>query len=262
LVCEAPVAPAPEDSAESSSGADSGSSGSSWPFFIVLSVALLWGAAATVLLINKAYEIRGIEAARDATLKDHAALEQRRGIELAAAIQQREDFTTQLQAARTQADEFRQQAKRADQKAADLTDELTTAQENLKKLKVQLADAEQKLGTALHPIKPVEHAPPARDDDDRMPVVDVGERVTLRSKGNHVFIATDAAWDDFSNAVAANDELGLAGLIARGEVRVIKSGTAAKIIDTAFFTVKVRILEGDHVGRAGWIYREFVRPSR
>lgn len=71
----------------------------------------------------------------------------------------------------------------------------------------------------------------------------------------------DDALSEFNHALSSADQYGALDLIARGRVIGIPPGTRVQIIDASFFMRKVRVLEGDHAGSAGWIEMEHVSPA-
>jgi hypothetical protein len=92
------------------------------------------------------------------------------------------------------------------------------------------------------------------------PRADIGDEVTLNAPGvPGPLMAEDDAWEPLHDALAARDQVGLDRLMASGKVFRVSNGTRAKLIKAGFVSRKVRILDGPHAGRAGWIESEFVR---
>lgn len=89
----------------------------------------------------------------------------------------------------------------------------------------------------------------------------VGEEAHLVSTASDVFVAVDdAAWDAMFKAIAAKDTEGMMQLVLAGKVFVVPVGTRVRVIEGGFTSVKVRILEGAHQAKAGWVPIEMVGP--
>jgi hypothetical protein len=88
----------------------------------------------------------------------------------------------------------------------------------------------------------------------------LGEDGFLRSRGGGPLpVAVDEeAWQAMSDAVVAGDDYGMAELVATGRVLAVDSGTRVRVIDRALYRTKIRVLEGKHTGRGGWVAYEFV----
>ena len=88
----------------------------------------------------------------------------------------------------------------------------------------------------------------------------LGEDGFLRSTdGGALPVALDEeAWQAMWDAVVAGDDYGMAELVATGRVLAVESGTRVRVIDTGLFRNKIRVLEGEHTGRGGWVAYEFV----
>jgi hypothetical protein len=69
------------------------------------------------------------------------------------------------------------------------------------------------------------------------------------------------ALDQLEKAQMAQDEQGQVQLVASARILLVPSGTKARLLDLGFFRYEVRILEGRHQGRKGWVPREFVKLS-
>jgi hypothetical protein len=85
----------------------------------------------------------------------------------------------------------------------------------------------------------------------------IGTRGSLRN--NAPVCATQKAFDAFMQAASANDTYGMAELYTDGLLVFAESGTKVLVIDKAMFRVKVRILNGENAGFAGWTPMEFVQ---
>ncbi len=89
----------------------------------------------------------------------------------------------------------------------------------------------------------------------------VGQEVHLISTTGKVFVAVDdAAWDAMLKASRANDTEGILGMVLAGKLLVVPTNTKARVIEDAFTSAKVRILEGMHDGKSGWVSNEMVGP--
>lgn len=87
----------------------------------------------------------------------------------------------------------------------------------------------------------------------------IGDVVKLKHSQAPSFLAIDSdAWDKMTEAISAKDETGMRKLMLRGKVFLIKEDLKAKILDIGFTSYKVRITDGPHEGKAGWVYRELV----
>ena len=94
------------------------------------------------------------------------------------------------------------------------------------------------------------------------PVPSVGAILELYTTNGAipVGINTDAL-DQLEKAQMAQDEQGQVQLVASAMILLVPSGTKARLLDAGFFTHEIRILEGRHQGRKGWVRREFVKFS-
>jgi hypothetical protein len=77
-----------------------------------------------------------------------------------------------------------------------------------------------------------------------------------------VFVATDEkAFDDVTNAAIANDTYGVKELLSKGKIFIGSYNSRVLVIDSAMLKTKVRLLDGDNIGKAGWVPFEFVKDS-
>ena len=71
------------------------------------------------------------------------------------------------------------------------------------------------------------------------------------------------AYDELWDALAIEDRYGLQELILSGRVFPVPNNTKILVLNTGGFQgmerFKVRILEGDYLGSAGWVPWEWVR---
>jgi len=89
--------------------------------------------------------------------------------------------------------------------------------------------------------------------------VGVGQdgRVVVNS-GSVVVCVTPEAYERFVKLAGANDTLGMANLVAEGGAFLVPSGTRVSVIDRGFERREVRILEGQFMGRSGWVTNSMV----
>lgn len=66
------------------------------------------------------------------------------------------------------------------------------------------------------------------------------------------------SYDELSNAIVAHDVLGVQQLVRASKVLQVKKNTKVLVIDVSFACTKVRILEGEHAGKAACVPYEFV----
>lgn len=69
---------------------------------------------------------------------------------------------------------------------------------------------------------------------------------------------TKEALNELNKAANAKDEIGYEQIFLQGNAFLVKSGTSVLVLDNDVFTVKVRILEGEHRGKSGWVPYEWV----
>jgi hypothetical protein len=80
-----------------------------------------------------------------------------------------------------------------------------------------------------------------------------------------ILVAVDEqAFDEYVKASLAQDTIGLKDLIIRGRLLAMLNSPTVLVIDTGFghqtghSALKVRILDGDYAGSAGWVVKECV----
>ena len=103
-------------------------------------------------------------------------------------------------------------------------------------------------------------------DAPRAPSLHVGDIAVVgyeSSSGSSPFwlAADEEAYDLMTEAAVARDELGLRDLAARDRIYSVPEGTEVRVLDLGFLSTKVRVQEGEHMGRVGWQAREFVVPA-
>lgn len=91
----------------------------------------------------------------------------------------------------------------------------------------------------------------------------VGSEAILSVEGSGpITVAIDEeAVEEIINALIAKDNIGLMNLVLAGKVFYVQNSTKVLILDVNYSRaiVKIRILEGDNWGMAGWVPYEFVR---
>ncbi|TFZ82127.1 hypothetical protein [Candidatus Macondimonas diazotrophica] len=73
------------------------------------------------------------------------------------------------------------------------------------------------------------------------------------SEGVVLLADNEQAYGAFMKLAIAKDYLGMAQMEASGSLFSVPSGTKARIIDRGFERRLVRIMEGKHFGRSGWV---------
>ncbi len=88
----------------------------------------------------------------------------------------------------------------------------------------------------------------------------VGSDIVLRvNSGDVVVCASKDAYDEFQKLAVAEDYVGMAQMEAAGRLFRVPNGTKARVIDTAFEKREVRIMDGEHTGRSGWVTSSLVQ---
>jgi hypothetical protein len=95
------------------------------------------------------------------------------------------------------------------------------------------------------------------------PRVGVGDRAVLACKGGDgAYVAFDVrAWSRMAHAQARRDAAELGRLVDASEIALIPNGTPLRAVATHTMMFQVRILDGPHAGREGWVRKEFVRAG-
>lgn len=76
----------------------------------------------------------------------------------------------------------------------------------------------------------------------------------------NIFLGTSrASYDRLVKLSTARDEAGIKDMISSGAAFVVQDGTKAKIIDNGILVIEVRIEDGSHSGKSGWISRELTK---
>lgn len=90
----------------------------------------------------------------------------------------------------------------------------------------------------------------------------VGEEGVLDSgegDGGVLVSATKEAWEQFRKAVIAKDKVGFYALYLSKQVFSVPKGTRVLVIDRALSAREVRIMEGEHTWKSGWVHEKWVR---
>ena len=74
--------------------------------------------------------------------------------------------------------------------------------------------------------------------------------------------ANSEAFDRLVTLAVADDTTGISHMMLAGQVWTAPNGTRCKVIDSGFAVYEVRILEGDHAGRACFVATEFVKREQ
>lgn len=92
-------------------------------------------------------------------------------------------------------------------------------------------------------------AGPGVGDDCRVRMADSPKRV--------IAFDTEAGLDEYVKAAVARDDIGIRQVLDR-EAFPVESGTKCRVIESSFGKRRVRLLEGAHAERAGWLIMEYV----
>jgi hypothetical protein len=101
--------------------------------------------------------------------------------------------------------------------------------------------------------EPAKAAPPVSSEPR------VGDDVVLTDE-----FLVGTTWDSYEEArklLRAKDEVGLTRMERRGAIFVASKGTQAKLIEKSAFSVRVRITNGPHKGKDGWLPFEFIKKD-
>lgn len=91
------------------------------------------------------------------------------------------------------------------------------------------------------------------------PSVGSEARLYVEGEGPIMVAVDEGAYDELIDVVIAKDNIGLMNLMLAGKVFNVQNNTKVLVIDIGRFRTKVRILEGENWGMAGWVPYEFVR---
>lgn len=86
-----------------------------------------------------------------------------------------------------------------------------------------------------------------------------GDRGVLYHESGTVIVASEKKYlDEFFNALNIKDKYGVGEMVLTGKIFEVPNYTDVLIIDSGLFNSKVRVLEGKHAGRSGWVPYEWV----
>lgn len=106
----------------------------------------------------------------------------------------------------------------------------------------------------------ISHCDSTPNNNSHRYFVPIGQEATLDSGSELVPVATTlAAFDEWIKAQVANDSHGRTKLFASGEVFGVEKGTKVLIIDEVTLRRKVRILNGEKEGLAGWVAVDYIK---
>ena len=93
--------------------------------------------------------------------------------------------------------------------------------------------------------------------------ISLGDEGYLRISNSDVItvLKTKEAFEEFTKSAVANDTYGMAKLVTDGQGFNVAVGTKVKVIDSDFAVRKVRILDGEHAMKDGWVAKEFIQKE-
>lgn len=89
-----------------------------------------------------------------------------------------------------------------------------------------------------------------------------GDNVSIIAGSNSATVpvaTTKEADDEYSKALHSKDQIGYDLLFSSGKMFRVDAGTKALVIDRTVNMAQLRILEGKHQGKSGWVPIEFAR---
>ncbi len=93
--------------------------------------------------------------------------------------------------------------------------------------------------------------------------VSVGEEGYINAPSPKAVIAlTKEGFSEITKIFLANDMMGVGDFLLSGKGFAVTKGTKVLVIESAVGSRKVRILEGDQIGNAGWIAMEWVIKTK
>jgi len=86
--------------------------------------------------------------------------------------------------------------------------------------------------------------------------VRVGETVTIPYL---ILGTTEADWDELVTLAARKQNGQMMTMAASGRAFIVEDNTSAEVLETkSLYMIKVRILDGEHTGKIGWLSRELL----
>lgn len=93
--------------------------------------------------------------------------------------------------------------------------------------------------------------------------VSVGEEGYINTPSPKAMIAlTEEGYKEITKIYLANDMMGVRDFLLSGKGFAVPTGTKVLVTDMAVGSRKVRVLEGDSLGSAGWIAMEWVSKTK
>ena len=72
----------------------------------------------------------------------------------------------------------------------------------------------------------------------------------------------DDEWSSLTEAIRADDQVGVRELIDSGQIWLLTEGDTVKVLDGALTTMKVRFVGGKYAGKVCWVEARFVGPAQ
>ena len=105
--------------------------------------------------------------------------------------------------------------------------------------------------------------PPWKTPHQRIRPGSLGSYVRVKRKADSTrpvpIAVTRDANDKLARVLRARDDVARRQLYADGLVFDVPGGTECRVVRTARTCVKVRVTEGRHYGKAGWVFRSWAR---
>ena len=93
--------------------------------------------------------------------------------------------------------------------------------------------------------------------------VSVGEEGYIKVSSPRAILAnTKADFDDLIGTYVANDTMGIGQFLLDGRGVAVENGTRVLVIESKVGARKVRVLEGEQIGEAGWVAMEYVSKNK
>lgn len=88
----------------------------------------------------------------------------------------------------------------------------------------------------------------------------VGQNGLLDNGGQITVAIDEAAYNELDKIMRAKDSIGYASMIIDGRAFVVQSPTRVLVLDNTYGLTQVRIKQpGKHLGKSGWVPREWVK---
>ncbi|MDQ3076916.1 MAG: hypothetical protein M3Q63_02585 [bacterium] len=89
--------------------------------------------------------------------------------------------------------------------------------------------------------------------------VNVGEEGYIKAPVQRVLLGTtEEGYDNIIKASVAKDDQGLAEVVLKGEGYFVDNGIKVLVIDRKVGHKQIRVLEGEHISKTGWIQTEWI----